>query len=114
MTSSVERAAQHAAHCCALHGCKYGVECPVVDEVLLQHSACEQCASVENGSYYEFVIEVFASPDWRTVEGPFSTSVRTAIKKLTMARAYSAGYQLRLSFREVSQWRSVDPAQTVR
>jgi hypothetical protein len=34
----------HAAHCCVLHGCKYGDEkCPVVNKKIKQNYTCEMC-----------------------------------------------------------------------
>lgn len=39
------------SHCCALHGCKYGLDdCPVAGRVVYQEHICEQCedAGIEN------------------------------------------------------------------
>ncbi len=34
----------HAAHCCVIHGCKYGDDdCPVVNKKILQKYLCEEC-----------------------------------------------------------------------
>lgn len=34
----------HIRHCCKVHGCKYGEEdCPVTNEIVVQHSLCERC-----------------------------------------------------------------------
>ncbi len=34
----------HAAHCCRLHGCKYGDEdCPVASGAIKQEYTCEDC-----------------------------------------------------------------------
>ena len=38
------KAAVHAAHCCWMHGCKYGDDdCPVQDGKTRQLYPCEQC-----------------------------------------------------------------------
>ena len=35
----------HAAHCCKLHGCKYGDDdCPVESGIVEQKYTCEQCS----------------------------------------------------------------------
>lgn len=33
----------HQSHCCILHGCKYGGECPVVNGEVDQEFTCELC-----------------------------------------------------------------------
>lgn len=39
----------HLAHCCAIHGCKYGdPKCPVVNGQMLQKYLCEECSNVRN------------------------------------------------------------------
>ena len=39
----------HRAHCCVLHGCKYGDEdaCPVVNGTIKQRYPCEDCDSAD-------------------------------------------------------------------
>lgn len=42
----VDRMGVHAAHCCPVHGCKYGDEyCPVVLRLIKPLSICEDCES---------------------------------------------------------------------
>lgn len=39
----------HLAHCCAIHGCKYGdLKCPVINGQMLQKYLCEECSKATN------------------------------------------------------------------
>jgi hypothetical protein len=42
----VDKVGIHRAHCCVLHGCKYGHKnCPVVTQQIKQEYLCEDCES---------------------------------------------------------------------
>lgn len=42
---TVDRVGVHQAHCCVLHGCKYGANgCPVTNGTFAQDYPCEQCS----------------------------------------------------------------------
>lgn len=48
----------HVAHCCVLHGCKYGDrDCPVVSWEVVQEHPCEGCAP-DDGDLLEVRVEV--------------------------------------------------------
>lgn len=47
MKSETEHTGTHVAHCCVLHGCKYGDDdCPVASGEIGQAAPCEQCPVV--------------------------------------------------------------------
>lgn len=100
----------HRTHCCAVHGCKYGLTsgpCPVVDLDVVQAHLCEQC---DDDGPLQFRFEM-QTKDGTLVWTASSEDLIDAVCDYRVFRAARPDRKTRLVYREISPWRSLHESQ---
>jgi hypothetical protein len=109
----------HIAHCCALHGCKYGSDrCPVASLDAVQESPCERCEHWMTPKAYRESLSIKIQvaqtdqEDWSDM-GPTWTEVRPAVEFYRMLVDQSQRRKLvrfRLQATTVTPWQTFGPS----